>query len=154
MKRTYRENTALPNSPGVSAGSGVKRAHGESIVNDDEEQPGTRARISNLSAGLHGVDAAEDDEICNGDGIADEWLSSWYPETHMIQKMVIEAQRKEMERFKRRKVNRVVTRESMGRDEEGKVISMKWVIANKGTEEHPIAKARLVAREFNTGDKT
>ena len=23
----------------------------------------------------------------------------------------------------------------------------------KGTEEHPIAKARLVAREFNTGDK-
>ena len=26
-------------------------------------------------------------------------------------------------------------------------------VANKGTEEHPIAKARLVAREFNTGDK-
>ena len=28
-----------------------------------------------------------------------------------------------------------------------------WVITNKGTEEHPIAKPRLVAREFNTGDK-
>ena len=27
------------------------------------------------------MDAAEDDEICNGDGIPDEWLSSWYPET-------------------------------------------------------------------------
>ena len=27
------------------------------------------------------------------------------------------------------------------------------MITNKGTEEHPIAKARLVAREFNTGDK-
>ena len=26
-------------------------------------------------------------------------------------------------------------------------------ITNKGTEEHPNAKARLVAREFNTGDK-
>ena len=72
MKRTYCESTALPNSPGVSSGSGVKRAHGESIVNDDEEQLGTRARISNLIAGLHGVDAAEDDEICNGDGIPDE----------------------------------------------------------------------------------
>ena len=34
-----------------------------------------------------------------------------------------------------------------------KLISIKWVITNKGTEEHPIAKARLVAREFNTGDK-
>ena len=31
--------------PGVSSGSGVKRAHCDSIVNDDEEQPGTRARI-------------------------------------------------------------------------------------------------------------
>ena len=119
----------------------------------DEEQPGTRARISNLLAGLHGVDAAEDDEICNGDEDPDEWLSSWYPETHMSQKMVIEAKRKEMLRVKRMKVYRVVTRESMKRDEEGNMISIKWVITNKGTEEDPIAETRLVAREFNTGDK-
>ena len=33
------------------------------------------------------------------------------------------------------------------------MISIKWVITNKGTEQHPITKARLVAREFNTGDK-
>ena len=33
------------------------------------------------------------------------------------------------------------------------MISIKWVITNKGTEEYPISKARLVAREFNTGDK-
>ena len=32
------------------------------------------------------------------------------------------------------------------------MISMKWVFTNKGTEEHPIAKARLVGRELNTGD--
>ena len=51
------------------------------------------------------------------------------------------------------KVYRVVTRESMKNDKEGKMISIKWVITNKGTEENPIAKARLVAREFNTGDK-
>ena len=82
----------------------VKRAHGESIVNDDEEQPGTQARISALIAGPHGVNAAEDDEIVNGDGIPDDWLSSWYPETHMSQKMVIGAKRKAMERFKRMKV--------------------------------------------------
>ena len=69
------------------------------------------------------------------------------------QKMVIEAKRKEMERFKRMKMFRVVTREFMERDEEEKMISIKWVITNKGTDEHPIAKARLVAREFNTGDK-
>ena len=59
----------------------MKRAHGDSIVNDDEEQPGTRARISALVAGLH-VNAAEDDEICSGEGMNDEWLSSWYSEIH------------------------------------------------------------------------
>ena len=128
MKRTYSESTALPNSAGVSSGSGVKRAHGDSIVNDDEEQPGTRARIPPLIASLHGVNASEDDEIDNGDGIPDEWLSSWYPETHVSQKMVIEAKRKEMERFNRLKVNLVVTRESMERGEEGKMISIKWVV--------------------------
>ena len=153
VKRARGESTTLRNPPVVSSGSGLKRAHEKSIANDDEEQPGTRARISNSIAGLHGVDAAEDDEICNGDGVPDEWLSSWYRETHMSQNMVIEAKRKEMQRFKRMKVYRVVTRESMKRDEEGKMISIKWVITNKGTEEYPIAKARLVAREFNTGDK-
>ena len=72
------------------------------------------------------MDSAEDDEMCNGDEVRDEWLSSWYFETHMSQKMVIEAKRKEMERFKRMKVCRFVTRESMKRDEEGKMISIKW----------------------------
>ena len=67
--------------------------------------------------------------------------------------MVVEAKSKEMERFKRMKVYRVVTSESTERDEEAKMISIKWVITKKGTEEHPVAKARLVAREFNTGDK-
>ena len=33
------------------------------------------------------------------------------------------------------------------------MISIKWESQTKGTEEHPIAKARLVAREFSTGDK-
>ena len=56
-------------------------------------------RFQLLIAGLHGVNAAEDDEIVNSDGIPDGWLSSWYPETHMSQKMVIEAKRKEMERY-------------------------------------------------------
>ena len=81
VKRTYSESTALPNSPGASSGSGVKRAHGESMVNDDEEQPPARGQISALIAGLHGVNAAEDDETVNGDGIPDDWLSSWYTET-------------------------------------------------------------------------
>ena len=123
------------------------------MVNDDEEQPRARAQISALIAGVHGVNAAEDDEIVNVDGIPDDWLSSWYPETHMSQKMVIEAKRKKMERVERMKMYRVVTREFMERDGEVMMISIKWVITNKGTHEHPIAKARLVAREFNTGDK-
>ena len=64
-----------------------------------------------------------------------------------------EAKLKEMVRFKRMKVYLVVTGESMERDEEGEMISVKWVCTNNGTEEHPIAKVPLVAREFNTGDK-
>ena len=104
----------------LSSGSGVKRSH-ESFMSDEEEQPVTRARISVLTAGLHGVNAAEDDEVSNGDAVTEEWLASWYPETHMSQKMVIDAKLKEMERFTRMKVYRVVTRESMRRYEEGKI---------------------------------
>ena len=74
VKRRYSESTALPNLPGITSGSGVERACSESTVspnppivlsgsglkrayekssaNDDEEQPGTRARISNLSGNL------------------------------------------------------------------------------------------------------
>ena len=81
VKRTYSESTALPNLPAASSDSGVNRAHEKSSGNDDEEQPRIRARISNLITGLHGVDTAEHDEICNGDEILDEWMSSWYPET-------------------------------------------------------------------------
>ena len=51
------------------------------------------------------------------------------------------------------KVYRLVTRDSMESDEEEKMVSIKWAITNKGTEEHPIVKARPVAREFNIGDK-
>ena len=47
----------------------------------------------------------------------------------------------------------VVSLESIERDVERKVLSIKWVITVKGTEEHQIAMARLVAREFHTGDK-
>ena len=86
MKRTFSEGIGRPVFPGVSSGSGVKRSH-ESFMSDDEEQLVTRARISALTAGLHGVNAAEDDEVSNGDAVTEEWLSSWYPETHMSQKV-------------------------------------------------------------------
>ena len=68
-KRVCRENTALPNSTIISMGSGMKRTHEKDPANDDEEQPGSRAWISTLIAGLHGVDIAEDDEICNGNEV-------------------------------------------------------------------------------------
>ena len=45
-------------------------------MGEDEEQPATRARIEALIARLHGVNAAEDDEICSGDGSTEDWLSS------------------------------------------------------------------------------
>ena len=127
VKRAYSESTALPNSPGVSSGSGVKRAHGDSIVNDDEEQPGTRTRISPLIAGPHGKTtkfAAVMRSQMNGcpHGTLRLILSP---------KMVIEAKRKEMERFNRMKVYRVVTRVSMERDEEGKMISTLQTKAQK-----------------------
>ena len=38
------------------------------------------------------------------------------------------------------------------RDEEGKMISIEWVIT-KVQKNTPVAKARLVARDINTGDK-
>ena len=77
VKRTFCESTALPNSSsGASSGSGVKRSHDESFMRDDEEQPVTRARLSALIAGLHGVNAVEDDEVFTGDAVTEGWLSS------------------------------------------------------------------------------
>ena len=140
-----------------SSARNVKRARGESEQNFSVELPILSAdetlKPSEILAVPSGSTPSNStDEIHSGDGITDERLSSWYPETHMSQKMLIETKRKEMERFKRMKVYRVVTRESMERDEEGKMISIKCVVTNKGTDEHPTAKARHVAREFNTGD--
>ena len=76
MKRTYSERVPRCRIPGVSSCCGVKSAHGDSIVNDDEERPGARAQISALIAGLYSVNAAKDDKNCSGDGITDGWLSS------------------------------------------------------------------------------
>ena len=45
VKRACNESTAPSNPPVVSSGSRLKRAHENSSANDDEEQPGTRARI-------------------------------------------------------------------------------------------------------------
>ena len=40
------------------------------------------------------------------------------------------------------------------RDAEGqRIVSVKWVDTNKGTEEHPEMRCRLVARDFRCGDK-
>ena len=99
---------------------------------------------------------AEDGEVCIGDGFPDEWLSAWNLETHMSQKMVIEAKRKEIVGFGRERRWRCIVlspRNPWNMDVEVKMISIKWVVANEGTEEHPVAKARNVARKFNTGDK-
>ena len=92
MTRTYSESGTPSNFPGVSSGSGVKRPHGESIKGEDEEQLATPAA---LIAGLHRVTAAKDDEICSGNGSTEDWLSAWYPETHMSRRMVMEAKRKD-----------------------------------------------------------
>ena len=61
----------------------------------------TRSNLGHEPGFQLGVNAAEDDEISSDDGIADESLSSWYPETRMSHKMVIEAKCKEMERFQK-----------------------------------------------------
>ena len=53
-KRVCSESIAQSNPPDVSTGSSLKRAHEKSPANDEDEQPGSRARISNLIAGLHG----------------------------------------------------------------------------------------------------
>ena len=70
----------------------------------------------------------------------------------MSQKMVIEAKRKEMERFKRMKVYRVVTRESMERDEEVKMVSIKW--SSRTEERNNIPLPRLVWQHASSTPET
>ena len=75
------------------------------------------------------------------------------PEQYMDPRLVQQAKLEELARFKKMQVYQVVPRSQMQQDEEATMVSIKWVVTNKGTEETPKAKARLVAREFNDGSQ-
>ena len=85
--------------------------------------------------------------------VLDEWLSSWYNETHVSQKVMIEAKTQGDGEIQENERVPCCHKRIHEKGPRRKNISITCVITNKGTEEHPIAKARLVAREFNTGDK-
>jgi len=66
-------------------------------------------------------------------------------------KLVREARRVEMEYFQKMKVYSKVPRRSLPRG--AKVIKVKWIDINKGDEERPDMRSRLVAMEFRDGDR-
>ena len=45
-------------------------------------------------------------------------------------------------------MNTYVTREEAENDPSGVIIDVRWVIVNKGTQEEPNIRCRLVGREF------
>ena len=84
----------------------------------------------------------------------EEWGLPWWTQENRpdVEKelgpgRINEAKRKEIQSFKEREVYEVVSRSEA--EKPGAIkLSTKWVITNKGTKSAPVAKARLVAREF------
>ena len=66
-------------------------------------------------------------------------------------KRVNQARQEEMQFFEKRKAYTRCRRERVD-IEEGKLIDTRWIDVNKGDEENPNYRSRLVGREFNTYD--
>ncbi len=88
----------------------------------------------------------------------DSWNQMWEPwwergETagvplELTDEAVHEAKMVELNSFAKHKVYSVVDRSVMDSNPDSILLSTKWVITNKGDKKTPVAKARLVAREF------
>ena len=68
----------------------------------------------------------------------------------MIPEKVAEARQVEMSYFKNMGVYRKIPRAVM-RSKGGKTINTRWIDTNKGDEQDPDYRSRLVGKEFNVG---
>ena len=69
-------------------------------------------------------------------------------EAGMKKELVDAAKSEEVASFVKRGVYDAVPRSKLEGCEDGVLLTTKWVVTNKGSEKEPVAKARLVAREF------
>ena len=76
--------------------------------------------------------------------------TTWEP---LDSKLVREAEREEMERFRKMCVYRYVDRTMALNDLNGKFVKVKWVRINKGTRSAPKVRCGLVAQEIAYGEK-
>ena len=89
---------------------------------------------------------------------ATEWDNYWTPWwqrkgaeqvlPELTADQVLSAKKVEMRNIEERGVYEVVKREVMEQTPGATMLSVKWVLTNKGTPKAPVPKARLVAREF------
>ena len=89
---------------------------------------------------------------------ATEWDNYWTPwwqkkgaeqvPPELTAHQVLSAKKVEMRNIEERGVYEVVKREVMEQTPGATMLSVKWVLTNKGTPKAPVPKARLVAREF------
>lgn len=140
-----------------------------------EEPDARRARLELLCSLCHGhQEQSEENDLrdlvaalkaepveCVGcspwpaDAAFEEWSAHWWMqeapndvEQELGVERVNEAKKQEIRSFKERKVYDVVDRAEYESNSQAIMLSTKWVIVNKGSKSAPVAKARLVAREF------
>ena len=103
---------------------------------DEQEDEGFAANYDVFGAGHWWEEASNSTDFgkLDKDGLPDDLIS--------------EAMAQEIQSFKDRGVYEVVDRSELGECANPVMLSTKWVLKNKGTKEAPVAKARLVAREF------
>ena len=130
--------------------------HGDQTKGDNEDESSREldlliAAVSrNLVVTQVNGDAQEKWE--SSEDFEAEWTPWWQRKSseqvpkELTQEQVLAAKKVELDTFAQRGVYKIVSRANM---EAGAIkLSAKWVVTNKGTEENPKPKARLVAREF------
>ena len=148
----------------ATPGPGAKRGlPSEDRMDEDEveEPPAVRQKLDAAVLELHGVFMGEtSDDIVYSEESFDpshpDWIEELQAERCRQQwkpQEVQKAQMEEMQRFDQMGVYRPVTEEEARADPEGVVLGTRWVTTNKGTEEAPRLKSRLVCQEFRTNDK-
>ena len=125
-----------------------------------QEMDAAETDIRNLVCSTLGVVVQRDEHLEDHVGHAGDvpWERMWepwweragnenIPEGSSAEAVKV-AKKAELESFAKHKVYEVVPRSELDQNPEAIMLSTKWVVTNKGSKEKPIAKARLVAREF------
>ena len=157
FKRLVEESCEEPPTTRMRVDTLCQCMHG---AMDAQDKDAAETDLRNLICSTLGVPLKRDEHLGERAGHAGDvpWERMWEPwweraghenvPEELSAQAVKVAKNAELESFAKHKVYEVVPRSELDKNPGAIMLSTKWVVTNKGSKTQPIAKARLVAREF------